>query len=307
MKILVTGGAGFIGSHIVDEYIKKGYKVSVIDNLFTGKKENINPKAKFYFCDITKDCVSKIFKSHRFDVVNHQAAQVDVRKSVKDPIFDTKVNIIGSLNILQNCIKYKTKKLIFASSGGVIYGECKKRPSERFPYLFPLSPYGISKLSIERYIFYYHRIFRLPFTIFRYGNVFGPRQDPFGEAGVVAIFSGKMIDNKDVFIFGDGKQIRDYIYVDDVVEANLLAIKKGNNHIFNIGSGKSISVNTLFYLMKKIANYKKDPIYKPKRAGELQRSLLDIKKAKAVLNWHPQVSLVSGLNRTINWFNNKIR
>jgi len=304
MKILVTGGAGFIGSNIADAYIKAGHRVVIIDNLSSGKKASINQKAKFYKLDINSHDLGKIFSREKFDLVNHHAAQIDVRKSVSDPAFDAKINILGSLNIFENAKKYRVKKIIFASSGGTIYGECSSKTPDENSAVNPLSPYGIAKLSIEFYLKYYRALYGMKYTVLRYGNVYGPRQDPHGEAGVVAIFSGKMLKNEKVKIFGDGKQMRDYVFVSDIAKANLLSLSKGNDEIINIGTGEATSVNKLFGEMAKIITSKEKPVYLPKRPGELFRSVLNIKKAKRVLGWKPEVSMAAGLRKTLDYFRN---
>ncbi len=301
MKILVTGGAGFIGSNVVDAYIEKGYEVVVVDDLSSGKKENLNKKAKFYKLDICDKVLEEAFEEG-IDIVNHHAAQVDVRKSIADPAVDARINIEGSLNILENCRKYNIKKIIFASSGGVIYGECSSVPPNEDSPASPISPYGVSKYAMECYLSSYEKIYGLKYTALRYGNVYGPRQDPYGEAGVVAIFSRKMLNNEEVDIFVDGEQVRDYIYVGDVVRANILCLEKGDNEIFNIGTGKCTSVNRLFSEMKELTHYSKEAVYKPRRAGELIRSSLDVGKAGKKLGWKEQVNLTQGLKKTIDFF-----
>lgn len=306
MKILVTGGAGFIGSNIVDELIKKKHKVVIVDNLATGNIKNVNKKAKFYkvsVCDKKK--IDEIFKKEKIDIVIHHAAQLDVRKSVEDPCFDADVNIKGALNILEACKNTKVKKIIFASSGGTIYGECGTKAPDEKSFANPLSPYGVAKLSVEHYIKAYSALYGLKYTILRYANVYGPRQDVNGEAGVVAIFIGRMTANKEVFIFGNGKQLRDYVYVKDVVSANIKSLTKGNNEIINIGTQKTFSVNQLVKELSVITNYKNKPVFKPKRNGELFKSFLNISKAKKVLNWAPEVSIKEGLKNTVEYFINK--
>jgi len=306
MKILVTGGAGFIGSNIVDELIEKKHKVVIVDNLATGNIKNVNKKAKFYkvsVCDKKK--IDDIFKKEKIDIVIHHAAQLDVRKSVEDPCFDADVNIKGALNILEACKNTKVKKIIFASSGGTIYGECGSKAPDEKAFANPLSPYGVAKLSVEHYIKAYSALYGLKYTILRYANVYGPRQDVNGEAGVVAIFIGKMSKNEDVFIFGDGKQLRDYVYVKDVVSANIKSLTKGNNEVINIGTNKTTSVTKLAAELSKIMNYKKKPVFKPKRNGELFKSFLNISKAKKVLNWKPDITISQGLKYTANFFKNK--
>jgi len=303
MKILVTGGAGFIGSNIVDALIEKKHKVVIVDNLATGNMKNVNKKAKFYKVSVTDfKKIEAIFKKEKFDVVIHHAAQLDVRKSVADPSFDADVNIKGTINILESCKRTKVKKIIFASSGGTIYGECSSKAPDEKAFANPLSPYGVAKLSVEHYIKCYSALYGLKYTVLRYANVYGPRQDPFGEAGVVAIFIGKMLNNQHVFIFGDGKQLRDYVYVKDVVDANLKALIKGDNEIINIGTHKTFSVNQLAKELAQITNYKNKPIYKPKRSGELLKSFLNITKAKKVLNWQPKTNITTGLKNTVEFF-----
>ncbi|MDR3243293.1 MAG: NAD-dependent epimerase/dehydratase family protein [Elusimicrobiota bacterium] len=303
MKILITGGAGFIGSNIADEMINKGHKIVIIDNLSSGKKENINPKSKFYKVDISdKKRVSAVFKKEKPEILIHHAAQIDVRKSVSDPVFDAQINIIGSINLLSACVENKIKKVIFASSGGTIYGECGlKAPDEKAP-ANPLSPYGIAKHCVENYIKFFSAIYGLKYTILRYANVYGPRQDPHGEAGVVAIFSNAMLSNKDIKIFGDGKQTRDYVFVSDVAQANIMALTKADNEIINIGTNRLISVLDLIRIMSKETKYVKNPKTFPKRDGELFRSFLNINKAKKVLNWKPQIRIENGIKKTIEFF-----
>lgn len=302
MKVLVTGGAGFIGSHIVDGYLVEGHNVVVIDNLSSGKKENIHKKTKFYCLDITdKAKLKNIFEAEHFDIVNHHAAQIDVRKSVSDPLFDAHTNIIGLLNLLQNSVAHRVKRFIFASSGGVIYGDDAVLPIQEHAKKNPLSPYGISKLTSEYYLNFYHTVYGLSFTILRYSNVYGPRQNPHGEAGVISIFSRLMLQGKKPTIFGDGAQTRDYVYVKDIVYANLLALEKGDNEAFNIGTGKETNVNELFEIIKRIVGYKGKVKYEKARAGELLRNCLDITKANKKLGWKPRHSLEQGLKETIDW------
>lgn len=303
MKILVTGGAGFIGSNIADAYIAAGHKVIVIDNLSSGKIRNVNKKAKIYKVDIrdTKK-ISAIFKRERFDIVNHHAAQIDVRKSVLDPVFDAQVNVLGTLNLLENCVKYKVKKFIFASSGGVMYGECGKNPPAETVPANPLSPYGVTKHTTEVYLNYYAATYGLKYLVFRYGNVYGPRQDPHGEAGVVAIFIQRIMSAAEINIFGNGKQLRDYVFVGDVVRANLLGLKKGVNEIINIGTQKASSVNTLFAELSAITGYSREAIYKPPRLGELQKSFLNTAKARKILGWQSLVIFKEGLIKTVDYF-----
>ena len=309
MKILVTGGAGFIGSHVVDKFIKNGHEVVVVDNLSTGNKKNLNPQARFYEVDITdKDALESIFKNEKPDIVDHHAAQVSVVYSVDHPDFDARVNIIGSLNLIDLSLKYGIKKFIYASTGGAVYGEPVYLPCDEKHPVDPLAPYGISKHSVEHYLFMNHVNFGLKYIVLRYANVYGPRQDPFGEAGVVAIFSKRMLTGDDVFIFGDGFQERDFVYVGDVAEANLLAlnfdkeIKNSLDPIFNVGTGIGTNVNKIFELIKKFTGYEKDAIYKPPRPGEVYKVYLDNKKIKGVMGWAPRFSLEEGIKETVEWF-----
>jgi UDP-glucose 4-epimerase len=302
MKILVTGGAGFIGSHLVDRLIKENHQVIVVDNLSTGKKENLNPKAQFYQLDILDPKLSEVFQKEKPEVVFHYAAQIDVRKSVKNPLEDAKINILGSLNLLENCKRFKVKKFIFASSGGAIYGQADIVPTPESYPAWPLSPYGVAKLTIEKYLNYYYKVFGLPYTSLRLANVYGPRQNPEGEAGVVAIFCHKLLKGEQPVINGDGTQTRDYVFVDDVVEANLLALEKDKVDIFNVGTAKETSVNEIFQRLKRITGAGIEGIHGPAKQGEQKRSCLDFSKIKKELDWQPNYSLEQGLEKTVNYF-----
>lgn len=306
MKILVTGGAGFIGSHIVDAYISLGHRVTVLDNFSSGRKANLNGKAVVVKGDIQSPSLKTLFARSKFDVVNHHAAQIDVRKSVADPAFDARVNILGLLNLLELSRANGVKKIIFSSSGGTYYGECT-RPGRETDFPRPLSPYGITKMASEYYIRAYHALHKLNFTILRYGNVYGPRQDPHGEAGVVAIFGQRMLAGEPLNIFGDGRQQRDYVFVKDVAQASVLALKRGHNDVFNIGTQKASSVNDLFRIMKAITGYKPKAVYKPARPGELLRSCVDISKTRRVLGWSPRFTLPQGLKETVDFFRERER
>lgn len=304
-RILITGGAGFIGSNIADAYVAAGHDVTVIDNLSSGKKINLNKKVKFLHADISDTVkVKALFKQGRFDVVSHHAAQIDVRKSIADPGNDARINILGTINILENARAFGVKKVIFASSGGTIYGECPRTPPDENYTGRPISPYGITKFTVEFYLKFYALIYGMKYTILRYANVYGPRQDPHGEAGVVAIFSDRMLTDTELFIFGDGKQDRDYVYVGDVVQANVRALDRGDNEIINVGMRIPRSVNDLYRAMSKITGYRKKPVYKQARPGEILRSVLDNKKARRVLGWKPQYDFDRGLAETIKYFKN---
>lgn len=308
-NILITGGAGFIGSHIVDEFIEDDFNVIIVDNLSSGKKENINLSAMFEEGDICdKEFLERVFGRYKIDYVIHHAAQIDVRKSVSNPIYDAQINIIGLLNLLELSVKNGIKKFIFASSGGVVYGEPEEIPvSEAYPK-GPLSPYGVSKLSSEYYLYYYNKTYGLPYIALRYGNVYGPRQDPHGEAGVIAIFIGKILDNDNLTVFGTGDQIRDYVFVKDVVKANRLSLDINvegediDDFAFNIGTGVGTSVNGLIEHLKKITGYDKSPIYAPPRPGELQKIILNTKKTKKVFDLFSWIPISEGLKVTYDWF-----
>ena len=302
MKVLITGGAGFIGSNLADELIRRGHNVVVLDNLSTGNKKNLNPKAKFYKTDICSPAVFKIFKKENPEIVFHFAAQIDVRKSTENPIEDTEINILGSINILENCRKNNVKKIIFASTGGAIYGEAEIIPTSETYKEFPLSPYGIGKLATEKYLNYYYKVFGIPFIALRFGNVYGPRQNSKGEAGVVAIFCQKMLANEQAIINGDGTQTRDFVFVDDVVRAAILATESDKSGIFNIGTGKETNIKNIFIKIKELLNSECQETYGLQKIGEQQRSCLDYSKALKELNWQPEFDLNKGLEKTINWF-----
>jgi len=305
MKILITGGAGFIGSHLADKLIEQNHKVVIIDNLSTGRKENLNKKAKFYKIDINKKEVSTIFKKEKPEIVFHFAAQINVRKSVEDPIEDAKANILGGLNILENCKKFKVKKVIFSSTGGAIYGDADIIPTpESYPE-YPLSPYGIAKLTTEKYLNYYNKVFGMPFVALRFANVYGPRQNSKGEAGVVAIFCDQIFSKKQPIINGDGLQTRDFVFVADIVNAATLAIKAEKSGIFNVATAKETNINDIFLIIKQETGAAFKEVHKPAPKGEQQRSCLDYSKIKSELNWSPKYDLEQGLKETVAWFKQK--
>lgn len=304
MNILVTGGAGFIASHIVDAYIENGHSVIVVDDLSSGNRKNINPRAKFYQLDIRSDEMHKIFFENKIDLINHHAAQMDVRRSVNDPKFDASINIVGFLNLMELAHKSNVKKIIFASTGGAIYGEQDYFPADENHPARPLSPYGITKLSTEKYLFYYKEIFGINYVVLRYANVFGPRQNPHGEAGVVAIFSTKFLKNEQPVINGDGKQTRDFVFVGDVVKANVLALKYDKSDIFNIGTGIENDVNTLFKNLKNFTKSNFNEKYATAKLGEQLRSVISNKKAENILGWKPSINFVDGLKQTVEYFQN---
>lgn len=300
----MTGGAGFIGSHIVDRLILEGDEVVVVDNLSTGKERNINKGAKFYKLDILHSKLEKIIKKEKPDVISHHAAQMDVRRSVEDPLFDAQVNILGFIHLLEYAVKYGTRHVVFASSGGAVYGEQTQFPATEAHLTAPVSPYGISKLAGEKYLYYYKQNSGLEYTALRYANVYGPRQDPFGEAGVVAIFTQKMLRNEQSVINGNGMQTRDYVYVEDVVEANMMAIRSKPvlTDTFNVGTGVETSVNQLYKILQSLTDFPLKEIHGPVKRGEQIRSVLDYSRIHKMMEWEPKVSLKTGLEKTVNYF-----
>jgi UDP-glucose 4-epimerase len=302
MKILVSGGAGFIGSNVVDGYIRAGHEVAVVDNLTTGNKENINPRAEFFPLDIRDPRLAEVMAEFSPEIVNHHAAQIDVRKSIKDPIYNAEVNELGTLNLLEQAVACKARKIIFSSTGGAIYGEvAEKSGADENHSQDPISHYAVTKRAVEMYLHLYQGLHGLTYTVLRYGNVYGPRQNPLGEAGVIAIFCGKMGKGEKPTIYGDGEQQRDYVYVGDVVGVNLLALEKGDNQIYNIGTGRGTSVNELFSVLKELMKFKKDAVYAPPRGGELLRSVLDCRKIEKELGWKAQTGIKQGLALTLEW------
>lgn len=303
-KILITGGAGFIGSHIVDKLIENGEKVIVVDNLSTGKIENINDKAIFYKVDITDEKINMIFEKEKPDYVIHQAAQINVNNSIKDPLNDAKINVLGTINLLENCRKFKVKKIIYASSAAV-YGHPKYLGIDEKHKINPISFYGISKYTPEEYIQTYNELYGLDYTILRYANVYGPRQSYIGEGGIIPIFINKIISKEQLVIFGDGKQTRDFIFVKDVVDANILSVKKGFNRVLNIGTGNSTSINELYFIMNEIMGSKIKPIYGEERIGDIKENYFNCVLAKSVLGWEAQYTLKDGLRETIVFYREK--
>ena len=305
MRILVTGGAGFIGSHIVDQCVALGHEVAIVDNLWEeggGKKENLNSKATFYRADITDEAtLQKIFDEVRPEIVSHQAAQHSVAISTKNPQLDARVNVLGLLNVLTNCTRIGTRKIIFASSGAT-YGTPARLPIDEEVPQRPESPYGITKMVTEHYLRYWQEANGLTYTALRYGNVYGPRQDPNGEAGVIAIFAKRFLNHDSVRIDWDGEQQKDYVFVEDVARANVLAIDHGDNDIFCIGTGRGASVNELYHTLEKITGYTPEIVRAPKRPGDIYLAYFDCSKAERVLGWKPQVTLEEGIAKTVDFF-----
>lgn len=303
-KILVTGGAGFIGSNLVDELIKLGHKVVIIDNISSGRRENLNPKAKLYELDVCSPSIDKIFKQEKFEYVFHLAAQVNVNTSINWPEADNQVNAMGSLHIFRNCGLNKVKKAIFISSGGALYGDCLE-PAKEESFIQPISPYGIHKYAAERYLEMCHELYGLNYGILRLANAYGPRQYSGGECGVIGIFTYNIAKGKPSVLYGDGSKTRDFVYVADAVDACLKLMSSKYNGIFNIGNGKEISLMEVIEAIKKVAG-KKFIFKKEKdRPGEVVKSVLDSSKAKKILGWSAKTDLEQGLKKAIEWVINR--
>ena len=298
---LVTGGAGFIGSHLVDRLVQENYRVIIVDDLSTGKLKNLNHDATFHHMSITQPTFPDVLNRERPDLVFHLAAQSSVPRSVKDPILDNEVNVLGTLRLLEASRRAGVEKIIYSSTGGALYGEPEVVPCPDDAPVTPISPYGMSKYMAEQYLEFYSRQYRLNFTTLRYGNVYGPRQDPFGEAGVVAIFISAMLGGKRPRIFGDGNQTRDFVCVDDIVDANIAAIHRGHRKALNIGTGQLTSVNQLIEMLKQIIGFRWDAEHGPARAGDVYRISLDSSRAEAELAWMPKTDLAEGLARTVKF------
>ena len=299
---LVTGGAGFIGSHLVDRLIEEEYRVVVVDNLSTGKLKNLNPAAVFHHVDITDPLVAEVFQREQPDLVFHLAAQVSTSSSARDPINDSQINVIGTLRLLEASRRSGIDKFIFASAGSTLYGDPEINPCTEEHSIIPVSPFGMSKYQGELQLELYRRLYLLRCTALRYGNVYGPRQDPYGESGVVAIFSQAMLEGRQPQIFGDGEQSRDFIFVEDVVDANLDAIGRGDGMSFNISTGQGTNINSIFRLLQGIIGYRWPADHGPARAGDVYQIYLENSKAAEVLGWTPQASLEEGLLRTVEYF-----
>jgi len=306
MKVLVTGGAGFIGSHLVDRLIQEGHEVVVVDNLSTGKRRNLNRAARFFKLDIQSWRLERVFRNERPNLVMHLAAQMDVRKSMEDPIFDAQVNVLGMLNVLQQAIKHGVRKVVFSSSGGAIYGEQEVYPAPESHVTRPLSPYGISKLCGEQYLSYYQRVSGLQIVSLRYANVYGPRQDPDGEAGVVAIFIQKLLNNEQAIVNGNGRQTRDFVYVEDVVEANLAVMGQEIQGTYNVGTGEETSINDLLRILVTHTSSTYKEVHGPAKSGEQVRSVIDSAKLRQELSWEPRTELSEGLKRTVDYFRERM-
>ena len=302
MRILVTGGAGFIGSNVVDRFVALGHEVAVLDDLSSGFREFVNPKAKLHVASVADaDAIEKVFAEFRPEVVDHHAAQIDVRRSVSDPVYDAGVNILGGLRLLEACTRHGVRKFVYASTGGALYGEGRQLPATEDHPVNPEAPYGVSKHTLEHYLYLWRLLHGLDYTVLRYPNVYGPRQNPHGEAGVNAIFIGLMLEGKRPRIFGTGEQVRDYLFVDDVVEGNAIALGTGGGEMVNLGTGVGTSVNDIVRELNVILGTKIEPIYEAPRPGEIQRIYLDATRAKQVLGWAPRIAFRDGLRRTVEW------
>lgn len=301
MKILVTGGAGFIGSHVVDRYVDAGHDVVVVDNLSSGRRDFVHPQARLYEVDIRDEALRAVFEREHPDIVNHHAAQASVVASVANPALDTDVNVMGTVKLLSLCRDFGARKFIFASTGGAIYGDPEHIPADESAPTHPLAPYGISKLAGEQYVRFFGTR-GMPWAILRYANVYGPRQDPDGEAGVVAIFANAMLAGRQPTVFGDGTQTRDFVYVEDVAWANLLATTAGASNLANIASGTETSVNDIFHHLAQLARFPKPAVSAPARQGEVYRIALDPRHAEQWLGWKASTSLEDGIKHTMAWF-----
>ena len=302
MRILLTGGAGFIGSHVAERLLEGGHEVAVVDDLSSGKREHIPVGARFYETDIRTGCTG-VFEEFSPEALCHQAAQMDVRCSVREPDFDAEANILGTVRLLQNCVEYDVRKVVFASTGGAVYGEQETFPASEDHPQYPLSPYGVSKLAGERYLHFYRVQYGLPYVALRYANVYGPKQDPHGEAGVVAIFCGHMAAGRTSTVNGSGEQTRDYVYVGDVARANVLALEgELPSGAYNVGTGVETSVNELYELLQEISGTNLSPEHGPAKPGEQSRSSVDPALAGRVMRWRPEVDLADGLGETLRFF-----
>lgn len=306
-KILVTGGAGFIGSTLVDALLNEGHSVTVLDNLVSGCRDYINQAADFWELDILDESLSKRFLESKFDFVYHLAAQIDVRISVDDPVFDNRINVLGGLNILEASRKSGVKKIIMASTGGAIYGDTDVIPTPETTPTYPLSPYGINKLTLEKYLNYYYKVYGLNYSVLRFSNVYGPRQYKGGEAGVIAIFTEAAANDKVCLIYGDGKQTRDYIYVDDVVSALLKVMTVETKQEINISSAIETNILQLIEAIENVANKKIEIKLLPARAGEQLRSCLLNSYAQQILDWKPQMNFTDGIANTYKWAKKQVK
>lgn len=299
-RILVSGGAGFIGSHVVDAYVEAGHHVAVVDNLSSGFREFVNPKAVFYEMDIRSERLHEVLETEKPEIVNHLAAQIDVRRSVEEPAFDAEINILGSLSVLEAAVKSGVKKFLFASTGGAIYGEPEDLPVSEEYWPRPICHYGAAKYSVEHYIYLYRHLYGLDFTVLRFPNVYGPRQNPHGEAGVCSILIGLMLEGRAPTLYGFGEPLRDYVFVGDIARANLLALDNGSGETLNLGSGSGTSVRQIFDSLQEILEFPDEPVLKELRPGEIHKIYITGDRARDVLGWAPRVALRDGLRQTVD-------
>jgi len=306
MRVLITGGAGFIGSHTAEHCLAAGHSVVVLDNLSSGKRGSVPLSATFYNLDVRDSAICEVFKKERPEIVCHLAALTNVRESMQRPLLYADVNVLGSLRLLECCRVAKVRKIIYACTGGAAYGEPHVLPVPEDHSINPLDPYGASKHHVEHYLYLYRQNYDLDFTVLRYANVYGPRQDPSGEAGVVAIFAMKMLTGDQPVINGHGHQLRDYTYVSDVANANLLAFDKGGGRTYNIGTGIGVSVVEMFEKLRVLTGFHGVPEYGPSKPGEVSRIFLDVTRARTELRWSAQTNLADGLCATVNFFRSHI-
>ncbi len=302
MRILVTGGAGFIASHVSDRLLALGQRVAIVDNLSTGKRENLPAEAVFYEVDIRDKALDKVFEEEKPQVVIHHAAHANVTESVRNPGYDASVNIGGSINLFESCVKHDVEKIVFASTGGALYGEACYLPADESHPIDPVSPYGVSKYAVEHYLYAYRENHGIEHVVLRYPNVYGPRQDPHGEAGVVAIFSLQLLSGQRPTIFGDGEKTRDYCYVSDIVDANVLALNYEGTGTFNLGRGIEISDLEVFETLQDVIGSSIEPNYAPVRPGEVEHIALDASKAERDMGWKWKVDLVDGVVEAVRYY-----
>ena len=303
-SVLVTGGAGFYGSHLADGLLEQGLHVAVVDNLSSGRREHLDSKVSLHQLDIGAPELAEVFRQEKPQVVFHLAAQASVARSVADPEEDARVNVMGTVNLLRMCSRFGVDRFVYSSTGGALYGDPTQLPCTETHPIRPVSPYGASKHAAESYVHAYGALAGFKYTILRPSNIYGPRQDPYGEAGVIAIFTQRMLEKKEVTIFGSGAQERDFVYVGDVIEANLKALEQEANEEYNIGAGYGTSVNEIFDMLAEAIGYKQRPVYGPPREGDVFKISLDSSKAKSLLGWSPQVDMAAGLKLTVDYHRN---
>lgn len=300
-KVLVTGGAGFIGSHLVNGLLDNGYSVAVVDDLSSGQLRNLDHRATFYHAPINDQRVKQIIQREGPEIIFHLAAQSSVRQSTLDPVADADSNVLGTIRLLDAAASEGVEKIVFSSTGGAIYGNPDTVPCNEDTPVNPLTPYALSKYVSELYLELFYRTYGLQYTILRYANVYGPGQDPNGEAGVIAIFAGLMLRGRSPNIYGDGEQERDFVYVSDIVEANLAAMYRGDGRIYNIGAGEPVTINRIYSLLQECTEFRQEPVYRPRRAGDVLKIALDYSRATGELGWEPKTPLEEGLRHSVDY------